>query len=303
MLTTIDDPNFKLEADQAIKEFCKEVNELTYVEHGADNIIALVNKEYVFRFPRNENAAKRLAYETALLQKVYGHIQTIQIPQVVKVHNRPLYTVASYIHGDHLSGQEIQQLAEEEQAEIGRAIADFVFQLNQSISSLEVRRLRMQAYVDDLVEPWPLYFDRILRQERLPNELLRPIIEQYYPLWHDYVLHEQSTNTIHDDLNSNNLLFVGPRLNGVVDFSDVNTGSIESEFRKLFVMGDGVLRSAISRYEALSQTKVDYDHIRIWAIMQELARFTSRLARQDTDNFLFQYARENLRKWVPGFSL
>jgi len=303
MLTTIQDPNFKLEADQAINEFCPEVHELDYVEHGADNIIALVNKEFVFRFPRNEDAAKRLAYQTALLQKVSGHIQGVQTPQVIKVHNRPLYTVSAYIAGDHLSGKDIQGLPEDEQAAIGSSIADFVHQLNQSISGLEVRRLRMQAAVDGLVEPWPLYFNRLFNQIRLPNERLRPIIQQYYVLWNDYILHEQSTYTIHDDLNSNNLLFVGPRLNGVVDFSDVNTGSIESEFRKLYVMGDGVLKAAISRYENLAQTHVDYDHIRVWAIMQELARFTDRLSKQQTETSLFKYAQENLRKWVPGFPL
>ncbi len=303
MLTTIQDPNFKLEADQAIFEFCPEVHEMSYVEHGADNIIALVNKEFVFRFPRNEDSAKRLAYETALLQKVYSHVTAVKIPQVIKVHNRPLYTVASYIAGDHLAGAEVQALPESEQREVGYRLAEFVHQLNQAISGLEVRRIRTEAYVDGLSDPWPIYFDRLFSQGHLPNEQLRSIVEQFYPLWHDYVMHEQSTYTIHDDLNSNNLLFLGAKLNGVVDFSDVNTGSIESEFRKLYVMGDTVVRSAINRYEELTQTKIDYDHIRVWAIMQELARFTDRLAKQQTNTFLFKHAQENLQRWVPNFPL
>lgn len=303
MLTTIQNPAFKLEADQAIYEFCPDVHELSYVEHGADNIIALVNKQFVFRFPRNEDSAKRLAYETALLQKVYGHIEGVKVPQIIKVHNRPLYTVASYIEGEHLSGPEIQTLTEAEQREIGSKIATFVHQLNQSISGLEVRRLRMESAVDNLSEPWPLYFHRLFNQTPLPNEKLRTIVQQYYPVWHDYIMQEQSTYTIHDDLNSNNLLFLGAKLNGIVDFSDVNTGSLESEFRKLYVMGDIVVKSAIDTYQSLTQTVIDYDHVRIWAIMQELARFTDRLARQDTESFLFQYSQQNLRQWVPNFPL
>lgn len=303
MLHTIQDPGFKLEADQAILEFCPEVHELDYVEHGADNIIALVNKEFVFRFPRNEDAAKRLAYETALLQKISGHVNAVKIPQIIKVHNRPLYTVASYIGGEHLSGPEVQSLSDDEQAGVGKRIAEFVYELNTSMSGLEIRRIRSEAAVDGLSPPWPLYFDRLFNQTRLPNEKLRPVIQQYYPVWHEYVMREQSTYAIHDDLNSNNLLFLGAKLNGIVDFSDVNTGSIESEFRKLYIMGDIVLRSAINRYEELTQTKVEYDHIRVWAIMQELARFTDRLARQDTETFLFKHAQENLRRWVPNFPL
>lgn len=303
ILTTVQDPNFKLEADQAIYEFCPEVHELTYVEHGTDNIIALVNKEFVFRFPRNEDAAKRLAYETALLQRIGQRMTAVAVPQVIKVHNRPLYTVAAYIEGDHLSGKHFQQLSDQEQAQAGVSIAEFVYQLNQSVSSLEVRRLRMESGVDDLVEPWPLYFDRIFNQSRLPNERLRGVVQQYYSLWHSYVMQEQSTYTIHDDLNPNNLLFVGSRLNGIVDFSDVNAGSIESEFRKLYVMGDGVLKAAISHYETLSQVHVEYNHVRIWAIIQELARFIDRLNKQQTETFLFRHAQENLQKWVPDFPM
>jgi len=161
----------------------------------------------------------------------------------------------------------------------------------------------MQAGVDRLTDPWPAYFQRLFVQTRLPNEQLRPVVEHYYQLWQANLQQEQNTLTIHDDLNPNNLLFLGPKLNGVVDFSDVNVGSIESEFRKLYVMGDIVLRSAIETYASLTQIQANYEHIKTWAIMQELARFTDRLARQQTETFLFHFARENLRNWVPNFPL
>jgi len=63
------------------------------------------------------------------------------------------------------------------------------------------------------------------------------------------------------------------------------------------------LRSAIETYASLTQIQANYEHIKTWAIMQELARFTDRLARQQTETFLFHFARENLRNWVPNFPL
>lgn len=303
MLTTIQDPAFKLEADRAIFEFCPEVHELTYIEHGADNIVALVNKQYVFRFPRNEGSAKRLAYETALLQKIGSHITALKVPRVVKVYNRPLHTVSEYIEGEHLSGKAIQALTEVEQVAVGRQIAEFIVQLNQAISGLEVRRLRTEAAVDSLDEPWPTYFTRLFEQNRLPNEQLRPVVGQYYPLWKNYVQHERNTYTIHDDLHPSNLLFEGPRLTGVVDFGDTNVGSIESELRWLYLAGDSVLRSTIDHYQNLTGMQVNYDHVRVWAIMHELSSFTDRLARQQTDTFPFKRAQAHLREWISGFPL
>lgn len=303
MLTTMQDPAFQREVVTAINEFCPKVQELTYIEHGADNIIALVNKEFVFRFPRHENAAKRLAYETALLQKISGHITAVAIPEVLKVNTMPLNIVAKYIPGDHLTGRQIQQLSEEDQIAIGRKIAEFIAQLNQAVSGLEIRRIRAEAAVDSLEEPWPVYFNRLFVTSALPNDRLRPIVNQYYGQWKNNVQSEQAVSAIHDDLHPSNLLFFGNKLTGIVDFGDTNTGSIESELRWLYLMGDTVLQSAISHYQELTGNSVNYEHVRVWAIMHELSSFTSGLMSQKTETFPFKRSQENLRQWIPEFPL
>jgi len=287
----------------AIYQICKEVHELTYVEHGADNLVALVNKQYVFRFPRQEGAAKRLAFETALLQKIKGKITAVAVPELVQVHTRPLYVVAKYIEGDHLNGQEIQQLTEDEQLQVGRKLATFIHQFNQAVSGPEIRRLRAEAVVEGLAEPWPAYFERLFVHTRLPNDKLAPIIQHYYSLWKQYTAGEESLHPIHDDLHPSNLLFTASQLTGIVDFGDANVGSIESEMRWLYVMGDIVLKAAIEQYQELTGRVIDYDHIRVWAIMHELSSYVNWLAKQQTESFPFLRAQENLRHWVDNFPL
>lgn len=303
MYQTVEDIGFIRMVETAALTYAKELHELSYVEHGTDNIVAVVNREFVFRFPRNERSARRLVFETALLQKIKGRIDTVPIPELLEVHTRPLYVVSKYIPGDHLTAEEIQKLTEEEQHDIGVKLADFMYQFNKSISGLETRRLRTEASVDLEEEPWAAYFERLFVKELLPNNKLKSVVDEYYPLWKQYSGSEQAMYTIHDDLHPNNLLFTGSRLTGVLDFGDANIGSIESELRKLYESGDVVLKAAVSRYEDLSKTTIQYDHIRVWAIMHELARFTDRLKRQDTEAVLFKKAQENLRNWVPNFPL
>jgi len=303
MLTTVYDPSFEREVQQALLEHVKDASEVDYVEHGSDNIVVVVNKELVFRFPRSQDKARRIAFETAVLQKTKGKIQSVNIPELIKVHTNPLYIVAKYIHGEHYTAEEVKQLSEPEQQAIGIRLGAFIHEFNQSISGLEVRRLRNEAGVEGLEEAWPAYFVRLFEHGRLPNDKLRPLVSQYYSLWKDYSLHEQQIYAIHDDLHLANLLFSGPQLNGIVDFGDVNTGSIESEMRWLYSLGDVVLKSAIDHYQALSGNQVNVDHVRVWAIMHELSTFTDRLSRQQTNVYPFQRAQENLRRWIPDFPL
>jgi Ser/Thr protein kinase RdoA (MazF antagonist) len=291
------------QAQQAIHDFSKEVEEITYIEHGADNVVALVNKQFVFRFPRNPDAGKRLYFETALLQKIGSHISAAKVPELLRVHTQPFYSVARYIEGDHLTGKEIATLTEEEQRNIGKSIAVFISELNKAISGLEIRRLRAESHVDNLDEPWDVYFKRLFVEEPLVNERLRPIIHDHYSLWKDYVSHEERNYAIHDDLHPANLLFLGAKLNGIVDFGDANTGSIEEEMRWLFTMGDIVLKAAIEHYNELTGIEANYDHVRVWAIMHELSTYSSRLKRQQTESFPFLRAQEHLRAWVTDFPL
>lgn len=303
ILTTLEDPVFMQQVEIAINQFCKDVTDVSFIEHGADNVVAVVNQEYVFRFPRNDASAKRLYFETALFQKIGKQLPAVQVPELVQVHTQPFYTVAKYIEGEHLTDKQIQMLSADEQIAIGSQIATFSAQLNHAISGLEIQRLRTESRVDGLEEPWATYFERIFEKERLPNEKLRPIIQQYYQLWKDYSKQEQRTYAIHDDLHPANLLFLGPQLHGVVDFGDTNTGSIEEEFRWLFSMGDIVLKAAIEHYQQLTGVQVNYDHVRVWAVMHELSSFTARLARQDTEAFPFKRSQEHLRSWIPNFPL
>ena len=243
MLNTVYDPAFQREAQQAILEHVKDIREIDYVEHGSDNIVVIVNKQLVFRFPRTQAKARRIAYETAILQKTKGKITAVQVPELIKVHTSPLYLVANYIPGEHYIAEEIQAFSEVEQQAVGIKLAEFIHQFNTAISGLEVRRLRNESGVEGLEEPWAKYFIRLFEQGRLPNDKLRPTVAQYYSLWKDYVRSEQATFAIHDDLHLANLLFAGPTLSGVVDFGDVNVGEVG--FAPLW---PGVARSSIGQH-------------------------------------------------------
>lgn len=303
LLPIAEDRAFMQETDRIIQSFCSNAMEITYVEHGADNMVAIVDDQYVFRFPRGQDAAKRLRFEADILQKVNGKITTLKIPELLYVHADPPYSVSSYVPGAHLTGQHVHSLPHHEQRGIGERLATFIVQFNQAISGPAVHKLRKATGVEDLDEPWETYFERLFLRERLPDERLSTIISEHYTTWQTYVAQEKRIYAIHDDLHQSNLLFNGSTLQGVVDFGDANVGGIEEEMRWLYAMGETVLRSAIEQYELVTGDSVSYEHVQEWAILHELSTYVARLNRHDTRSFPFQRAQAHLRAWLPSFPL
>jgi aminoglycoside 2''-phosphotransferase len=303
-ITNLKKREFNQQAEMAVREYCRKVRELTFIEHGGDNLIIIANRQLVFRFPRDEAASRRLYFETALLQRIAGKITSFAIPKIVKVHgSTPLFVVAEYIEGMHLSVDQVQRLSESEQQTIGRSVADFVAELQHALSGQEVTHLRNEAGVQSLHGPWESYFAELFETQPLPNAKLRPLVDEYYPLWKEYVSHEQRTLAIHDDLHFRNLLFTGSELCGILDFGDANCGGIEEEMRWLYLMGDTVLDAAIAHYQERTGNSVARDHVRVWAITQELATYVYGLAHEHTQEYPFQRASANLKRWLPQFPI
>lgn len=289
--------------EQIIRQHEPVVEEITYIDHGHDNLVVCVNQRLVFRFPRNEQAVRRLQFEVALLQYLKGKITAIPSPELLEMSNAPVYAITTYRHGSHLTQEEIERLSDEDQAAIGRALAEFIVQFTEAIPAEKLMELRKQAGLIGMEETWSEYFERLFLRMPLPNEKLAPYVQQYYATWKNYHQAELATFAIHDDLHPANILFNGPVVSAVLDYGDANIGSAEEEMRGLYRMGNQVLSAAIARYNELTGRSISLEHIRIWAIMNDLARFTRYLGEQNTTHPAFLRAQDNLREWLPDFPL
>ncbi len=289
--------------ERIIRQHEPELEEITYIDHGHDNLVVCVNKRQVFRFPRNNQAARRLHFELALLQYIKGKIHSLPTPEVVHISASPLYAITTYREGVHLTQQQIEALSEDEQRVIGRSIGDFMVEFTEAISGPQLAALRQQAGLVGMEEPWPEYFKRLFEDAPLPNDKLEPVVKEYYATWQNLVKGEQNSYAIHDDLHPANILFTGASISAILDFGDANVGSAEEEMRGLYRMGDLVLHAALDRYCQRTGRTISFENIRVWAIMNDLARFVRYLSEERTTHPAFLRAQTNLREWVPGFPL
>ena len=57
---------------EIIRQREPQAKSIEFVEHGYHNIVAVVDKELVFRFPRHEKAQYWLICEALILQEING---------------------------------------------------------------------------------------------------------------------------------------------------------------------------------------------------------------------------------------
>lgn len=290
-------------AEQIIRQHVTDIQEITYIDHGHHNLVISVNRTHVFRFPRDEKSSKRLQLETALLQHLQGKITAVPIPEVIAVSGMPFYVVLKYLDGECLTAEQIQFLSEDEQKLAGRTLAEFSEQFNRVAPAELLARLRHETGVEAIDEAWPDFFKRVFVGEPLPNERLKPVVEKYYGIWKDYTATEEHNFAIHDDLHPANVVFIGPKISGVLDFGNAYVGSVEGEMRGLYRMGETVLGAALNRYQELTGRHIEHEHVRIWVITSELAIYVHYFAKEQTAHPAFLRAEANLRKWIPDFPL
>jgi len=288
-------------AAQIIREVFPRAQRIAFVEHGQSNLIAQVDEQYVFRFPRRLDMLARFAFEVALLEQLAGSGLT-PVPKVCKKSAQPAFVVVDFLPGEHLKAAQIRDLLPTAQADVGTQLARFVYDFQQATGVDAIRALRRKTGVDEAEQNWGSYLADVFG-DFLYDPRLGKIITQYYAAWQKMVAGERMDIVVHGDLHEQNILFKGGRLSGVLDFEFADVGSIEQECRTLYRFGEPLLHAFIERYEQLSGAKVRVPDIRTWAIVGELATFCTRTRRGQTGHPSYLRARGNLRAWLPDFPL
>ena len=265
------------------------------IDHGYDNLVILVDNVYAVRFPRKEGAYRRSLYERLVLEELEA-IQDVSIPKVLSVHANPPYLVTSFVHGIHLSTQEVREFPATLRHQLGVDIANFAYSMHSILSVDEATNLRHKFNLDlQVEEPWNVYIKKKLLDYTFPTTEQDTIAKEYYTLWKQ--LRGQAV-VIHDDLHLENLLFQDQKLYGVLDFGDTTIGTVEQELRQLFRIDESVAKSAAERYSRLVNRPIDLEAMKTWAIVQELAVYSDRLSSKNTKEQAFARASNNLNAWL-----
>lgn len=287
------------QARQIVHRRYPDARRIEFIEHGYDNVVALVDTNYAIRFPRHYEAYVRSQYEKAILPKLTA-ITAVAVPKLLESHQNPPYLVTAYVLGHHLTADAINTLPPDEQAAFGSAVGRFAYQLHTSIAVQDQQELREKLGLEQQFDQsWAEYFKHDVAEGVFAVPEQAVIAKTMYDSWQKLAASDLLPVVVHDDLHLDNMLFSGTQLVGIVDFGEANVGSPEQEFRQLYRLNKTVLKAAVATYQDLSGRQLNSEAIKVWAIMQELGAYSRRLSARQTDHPSFIRSCTNLDIWFP----
>ena len=282
--------------DVIAKDFVNSLN-VEYVERGNEHFVALIDKKYVARFPRNQKIAKNAYYVDNLLSRLKN--SPLFVPNTLYIKDNPLYFVSDYIDGNHLTANEIKALSINNKQDLAQKYATFAANIHSQYDVKQENAIQIKFGLEKNRQlSWQDYFEKAVYKRTFPSRTQDIIAKEYYVKWQD---NKGSVPLVllHDDLHLENILFLNNKLIGILDFGDVNIGYPEQEFRQLYKLGDDILIWALQSYNLLTGRKIELNNVKNWAIMQQLASYSERWFNNEMGHPAFERACEDLNTWLP----
>jgi aminoglycoside phosphotransferase (APT) family kinase protein len=264
------------------------------MEGGIVNDVFLVDDE-VFRFPKEEGGKQVLLYEAAILDKLAGKM-SLNIPELREVASDGSYIIISYVDGEMLSSKEITAFNPEQKKLLAKTIVQCLREINAALSIEEVKQL-VKKYI-----AW-----QVAEDEFYQSILNRNTKSKYHPLYvsyyERYIRHQKKVGKVQEivvygDFHYGNMLFTDKReLIGLVDFGDVNIGTIVTEFRQIYRLGPDIAEHMITESDDAFGL-VDLELIKLHAIIHEVWVLMRTEGKEPPKDGRDKLAKELLSQWI-----
>lgn len=256
---------------------------------GWDSVAIEVDGRLIFKFPRHDAGAERLAAEAALLMVIRPAV-TLPVPAATLHAGPPLFSWYPRIAGDHLLPRQFRRLSTGAKERLAADLARLHAELH-GISADIVR-----AAGAGPISAWPEP-ETVLRRiwPVLPAEL-RGFAEQTIAEWEALGPDPYGQTFGHFDGHGWNMAFDhdGGRLNGVYDFGDAGFGPLQQDFICSSLVAAELTALVVVAYG--DETGRVLDHRRIDILCGALRLVE--LAEQAEDAILGPTMLQFLSEWV-----
>lgn len=209
--------------------------------------VLIVNKSFVFRFPRTEEVKKRLCYEIELLRFLKGKTK-VKIPDYRYISGKKDFAGYQIINGNILRPSRFNRLSRVHKERVISRLVDFV-NFFHVIPLREFKRFKPRRKIDFAKDE--LRISRELTKTLFPNLTKKEIetIKNHYKTARELLRTQRSDCALHGDLYSENIIWNKAKAQvGVIDFTDVLIGDPAKDFEVFFDYGKEFAYDAYKRY-------------------------------------------------------
>lgn len=216
------------------------INTVTLISAGWDNLVADINGEWIFRFPRSEEFITILEREQLLLERLQNSV-SMPVPHYQYIGIRTAFVGYRKILGAALNEELYLNLSVGACQRIAESIAHFLNQLHRAVSVEEALQWGYKEY------HVPLQWIENNLLGTLPSSEIERIVCEALDFAKQNPFSVENLVLLHNDLHGENLAFdvKTEQITGIFDFSDAMIGDYSVEFGKLFcIHQDLAIRTA-----------------------------------------------------------
>lgn len=216
------------------------------VTYGDDNLVVLLDRAWVVRFPRNDEYRARFVAELNLLDKL-SPVSPLPVP-----HYEFVADDRSFGAYRMLAGSEMTPLSFNAMPSAAQQTA--LLQLSAFLSVLHALPPETVAQPDGLVaRTWngeqftALY--RGMRRAKIAR-IVSPAVLARFDAFHDAYeeVRPGPSRLVHDDLSDDHILVQDRRITGIIDFSDASFGDPAIDFGWFWRLGEAALDNILADY-------------------------------------------------------
>ena len=222
------------------------INSINIIETGWDHLVAEVNEDWIFRFPRTEGSIPNLEREKKLLDYLKNYI-TLPVPHYHYFGTDIAFVGYRKIPGIHLNQQVYAGLDLDVRHNIAQTLALFFTQLHRAVSKEQALQLGYKNIIRPLEEIESTLIST------LPVDIAI-MIQKAVAYAREDLSKEQDLVFCHQDVNGDNLAFNATtgQITGAFDFSDTGIGPCSWEFAELFVVDAELARLTAEIYAKMN---------------------------------------------------
>ena len=239
-----------------------KIESIQLFQHGQFNDILLIDNQTIFRFPKTQREADKLATETALLRNLQSYV-TLPIPDPAyqSQKNAPpgqIFMGYHFLPGEPLWPERLYALRDEKQIQhLANQLATFLQQLH----TISAERLEVKLSGFRGCEEWQELYDRF--QNKLFPFMRQDARSSVKKQFEDFLSDERNCNyipaLIHGDFGPSNILYNAQTnsISGIIDFSFARWGDPAVDFAAILCSvsyGERFLERFADSYPGIEKT-------------------------------------------------
>jgi aminoglycoside 2''-phosphotransferase len=278
------------------KEFPSfDISTIKKIGEGDNSNAFLINRSYIFRFPKRQDVKQHLRKEVIILPQISSSLD-IEIPLFKFVSRDYSFTGYKMLPGKFLTKNIFFSQNKRIQTKIINGIADFLYQLHHFPSiklndfSLEIMNLK-EEYSEDFENTQKLIFPEISNHQQTS---ISNFFNEYLT---DTTNFNYSPVLIHNDFSVNHILFDEneKKINGVIDFGDMAFGDADYDFMYLFdCFGKDFIEKMLKYYDHPSPEKL-FKKLTFFSLANKLQTLIVSIKENDKDDIREGYTI--LKRW------